>query len=297
MKKNHFKYLIYASLLFLAIALYQADYFQIPKIYCYKNLGIALFFLMIAFLGDAFSWKKILADSGFKISFSSALASTGLSIFTKYIPGKVLIILGRAAYVTEKHSFSLQKTSLISLQAQFISLWLGLSLGTIGLISLGKIGEWKWTILLLWLGLTLVVFTKTFHKLAEKIFHKFFKKNIEIPQIDFKSNILLLPYFLIYWLATGLGFYFLILSFGNFELNFAASLAFPFAATLGMLAIVVPGGLGLREGILVAYLSWCGLPILEATSISIVSRLWFLLGEGFIFILGLISNRLKNQLK
>ena len=68
-------------------------------------------------------------------------------------------------------------------------------------------------------------------------------------------------------------------------LGLEVALAFPFAATIGILVFVFPGGLGVREGLLVFYLVSAGLPLENATVLSIVARLWFLVGEVSIFAL------------
>jgi uncharacterized membrane protein YbhN (UPF0104 family) len=71
----------------------------------------------------------------------------------------------------------------------------------------------------------------------------------------------------------------------------AVGAGFPLAASLGVLALVAPGGLGVREGVIVAYLGLAGIPAMEATTISIASRLWFLGGELIFFAAGAIAHR------
>ncbi len=58
--------------------------------------------------------------------------------------------------------------------------------------------------------------------------------------------------------------------------------------SFGVLAIILPGGLGVREGIIVAYLTLAGLDVETATTISFMNRLWFISGEVFIFLLSSI---------
>ncbi|HIA37549.1 MAG TPA: hypothetical protein EYN89_12675 [Flavobacteriales bacterium] len=72
--------------------------------------------------------------------------------------------------------------------------------------------------------------------------------------------------------------------------SFISRWGFTFAigTSLWILVIFAPEGIGVREGVLFAFLMLCGLEVPVATSISIASRLWFLCGEFFIFFLGLI---------
>ena len=61
--------------------------------------------------------------------------------------------------------------------------------------------------------------------------------------------------------------------------------AFPLSVCFGLIAIFLPAGLGLREGIIIGYLTLAGLDVESATTISFVNRLWFIGGEVFIFLL------------
>ena len=60
------------------------------------------------------------------------------------------------------------------------------------------------------------------------------------------------------------------------------------------MAIIVPGGLGVRESILTGYLNLAGLPISEAATISISARLWFLIGEIFFFVTAYVLNSINK---
>ncbi|MFC2114325.1 hypothetical protein ACFLRI_03150, partial [Bacteroidota bacterium] len=99
-------------------------------------------------------------------------------------------------------------------------------------------------------------------------------------------------YYICTWSLWGMGFYFLSSSISpTFFPNF---LAFPLASTAGMLAIIIPGGLGVREGILTYALHQSGMLLEIAGSISILARLWFISGELFVFIVALILKRMKH---
>jgi uncharacterized membrane protein YbhN (UPF0104 family) len=63
----------------------------------------------------------------------------------------------------------------------------------------------------------------------------------------------------------------------------------------GILAIFLPGGIGVREGIMTAYLSALGIELELAITIATLSRLWFITGEVFIFLMALILKKTNNQ--
>ena len=75
------------------------------------------------------------------------------------------------------------------------------------------------------------------------------------------------------------------------DIPWSVGFGFPLACTLGIMTVITPGGLGTREGVIFGYLTFVGMPTAEATAIAISSRLWFLGGEVFIFIIGWIVHR------
>jgi len=279
MKRGYFKIYIYISLIFLVIALYFADYLIIPSIVSFGNLAICVLLLFFGFLFDGIAWTKILNKKGLNASLKHGIASAGLSIFGKYIPGKLWVVLGRSEYIAERYKFSRKELNIVSLDAQFISIWIGLILGSLGLLLSDGLEVYGIAILIMFTGLTLVIFTNAFHGIFKRMIKAFLKKTIEIPRLGFKNIIRVLPWFLMNWLFWSISFYFLIISVSTNEINMVSGLGFALAGSVGILAVIAPGGIGVREGILTFYLTQTGIGIEEATTISVVSRLWFLTGE------------------
>ena len=87
------------------------------------------------------------------------------------------------------------------------------------------------------------------------------------------------------------GFYMLVTSLIKMDVPWGVGFGFPLAGTLGIMTFISPGGLGTREAVLVGYLTLAGIPVVEATTIAVASRLWFLGGEVFIFVLGWIAHK------
>jgi glycosyltransferase 2 family protein len=296
--KKWFKYFVYISLVFLVIALIKADYLKIPQIHNYTLIVSSIIFVCLGFFMDAVSWQMTLKAYGYKkVNTRHALASMGLSIFGKYIPGKIWLIMGRSAYIAKRYNLSEKDTASISLNAQFISLWVGLLLGSVGFLFIGAKALWAELSLLLWLALSLILFSRIFHNLTTFLIKKIFKKEITIPSLSIKNVIKVLPWFFINWLFWSVGFYFLVQSLSIIAVNPVTGLIFALAGTLGLLAVIVPGGLGVREGIVAAMLILAGLNEVLAVSISVASRLWFLSGETFIFLLGLVCDVRSNKKK
>jgi uncharacterized membrane protein YbhN (UPF0104 family) len=100
-----------------------------------------------------------------------------------------------------------------------------------------------------------------------------------------------MPWFLFTWVLWSIGFYLLALSITKVEVPWYVAFAFPLAAVFGIITFLTPGGVGTREGVLIAYMTVAGIPIIEATIVAVASRFWFLIGEAFIFVVGWGASR------
>lgn len=292
--KNWFRYLFYASLVFLVVALIRADYLVIPRIYNPASLVISLVLLLIGFLLSGASWASVLNQAGYRISYMDGVTSTGLSIFGKYIPGKIWVIMGRAEYLTKRYPGARKDLASFSFDAQFIALWVALMLGTIGMISINSINLYGLSVLLLFILLSLVIYTPLFHRVAAFALSKILKRPVKVPKLPFLKLPGVILWYLMNWGVWCMSFYFLAASLTAQTLPLNVSFAFGLAGSLGILAIFAPGGLGIREGIITGYLTIVGLDLQDATTIAVASRLWFLIGEVFIFLVALILDRRKK---
>ena len=294
---SYYKYFIYVSFIFLIIVLYCANYLTIPDIKSYFALSLSLIFLYSAFIFEAVLWKNILLKSNHSIHIIQSIESVGLSIFGKYIPGKVMMIIGKAAYISSINDLSFGTLSFISLQMQLILSWVGLVIGTIALLLLNGFSTWGWIIISLLVMLSVLIYTDYGQTIAEYIIVKIFHRNIALPRFLFRSILQLLPLSLLVWSAYSFGLFFLTKSITNNYIPLYTGFGFPLAATVGVMAVFSPAGLGIREGVLIGYFTLAGFSLVDATSISVVSRLWLLIGELLIFITALITSRFSKIIK
>jgi len=297
--KKWYKAFVYVSVIFLILALIKADYLILPQFYSFTYLGLSIFCLFLGFVFDAFTWERSLnVYKKVNVSRNNSIISNGLSIFGKYIPGKFWLIVGRAGYISEKYQIPVKDTALISLNAQFISIWVGLFLGCISLFYI-KLPEYLIILSFsIWVIITLVLFTPILYNFLDFFLKKFFKRKFSIPQLKFSEVIRILPMFIFTWLSWCLGFWFMINSISLEFIGIQSSLIFALGGTLGIMLIIAPGGIGFREGIFVTLFLLMGLSEKEAVTISVSSRLWFLIGEVFIFFLAYILKKVtKNEQK
>jgi uncharacterized membrane protein YbhN (UPF0104 family) len=245
----------------------------------------------MGFIGQSVQWKAILQSDKGIISLKDALISTGLPIFGKYIPGKVWIILGRAAYVSEKSGLEVKAVTWLSLLSQLFTLLIGLLIGGVILLIQGNFAQYGWLILIGTLGFSAILFVPAIARLIESSVKRVFKKELSLPTLSIQNAIKILPYYVFTWMAWSLGFYFMITAVAGIAAPWDALAIFPLSASLGIMAVIVPGGLGVREGVIVALLVLTGIDQITAIQISVAQRIWFLIGEGFIFLLGLALNQ------
>ncbi|MFW6257692.1 MAG: hypothetical protein ACOC11_02795 [Prolixibacteraceae bacterium] len=291
--KKWTKYFIYISIVFLVYALWKADYLFVPDINNYFFLAGSVVFLMAGYSTKTLVWTQTLKFKSYPVQFRSGLISVGLAELGKYIPGKLWIILGRAGYISENYPYKLKDTSYVSFYAQIITIWTGLLIGATGFIFIEV--PFRWTVVFItgFVLISLVLFIPSLQDYVLKMINKIFKKNIELPVVRVNELIRLLPVFLLDWTIriTGFGLLLAALSPDFFKLIFLPG--YPLSVTLGILAVIAPGGLGVREGVLVFWLHKGGLSIEEATTISLISRIWLLAGELFIFGLALVLKKLQ----
>ncbi|MBN1183047.1 MAG: flippase-like domain-containing protein [Bacteroidales bacterium] len=293
--KKYLKFLIYISILFLVIYLYKLDYIAIENLtFNYKYILLAILFLFLGFFGSIISWYYSMSKHNIMVSIKSASISQGLSVFAKYIPGKLWTILGRAGIINTYYNFPLRNLTLVSLKEQFISIWTSLVLSIWPIVTLVE-NQYIVCYIIFLILLSSFLFIKKIHDLVIQLIHKIVKKEIDIPFIKAKD---FSPVFIAcfgYWIMWMIGFYFL-----NHAIIINPSLKsmflFPFGAVIGLLALIVPGGIGVREGLIVLGLTKYGTSLPVATSIALLSRLWFLIGEFLIFIVALVLKKgIKNE--
>jgi uncharacterized membrane protein YbhN (UPF0104 family) len=241
------------------------------------------------------NWRVVLRqDNVANISLTDAIVSNGLSVFAKYIPGKVMVIMGRAIYIGTKYSVSTTKLSFISFKVQIMSLWIGLLIGSLSIMNLNSSIQTIVLIVFFILFFTLFLFSKGLKNIAVTIIKRLFRNDIDYPLLTVSAAIKTLPSFIINWVTWCVAFYFLVASLTTQEVPFLAGTSFATASTLAIVSIIAPGGLGVREGLLSLLLMGFGIHKSDAITISVASRLWFLIGEAFIFTLALLLN-IKNK--
>lgn len=290
-----FNILVYASILFLIMALIRADYLSVPKIYSTSNLVLSFPLLMLGFYFFSLSWSRTLDYGGIKVSHHAHIAGNGLVEFGKYIPGKLWGLIGRAAYAEKHNHIPMGQASILSFKNQLMVIWAGFFTGLVGSMIV-LYDRWEvWLGAFVFLILTPPLFSQ---KLADSfawISQKIIRKKVTLEPFDIAMVKKVMPTSIFCWLAWSAGFYLMAQALVDGNINPISGLSYALATNIGIAAIFAPGGIGVREAVLVLYLNATGLSFAEATTISVASRLWYLLGESVFFVWGLIAHRLLSK--
>ena len=294
-KSGWFRILLFASLAFLAVGLARADYLKAPQIESPLRLALSLPLLMGGFVFGGVAWWRAAANG--EATLASGIAGSALSVFAKYVPGKIWVVLGRSEYMANRTTLSRKELGMRSLQLQLLVLWVGLLIGAVGAVIAGQTQTLGPIAIFAWLGLSIAVFTRKPHDLAELAARRLLRREITIPHLSFSGSLRLIPWTTLSWLSWCAGFHLLVTATYVGDLPWYGGAGFAAAATFGILAVIFPGGLGVREGALTVWLVAIGCTTEQAASIALVQRLWFLLGEAAYFLLGLVCRQLEGKSK
>jgi hypothetical protein len=215
---------------------------------------------------------------GYFLKFKKAFKIFFYSSMGKYVPGKVWSVLGMV-YMCEKEGISVKVSVASAVLNQALNMIGGLLLvvivsGTKFLGGLPKIA---------YLPLALILIIFIYPPLMESTLNvllKLLKKETISINLSFRDNLAFTLLFILSWCVYGVAFNIFIRSLTPFSWNLLPFLssAFAFSYIIGFLSVFVPGGLGVREGILVFYLS-SYFPLPVATLIALLSRLWMTAAE------------------
>jgi uncharacterized membrane protein YbhN (UPF0104 family) len=249
-----------------------------------SSVAVLLGSMMVMALG----WYAALRELGASISPWHAQRIWIVTNFLKYLPGKVWLVIARVFHgqrhgipkvvtlTSFAYEYVLFMASGILVAACTVPFWL----------QRGEARTYGWT---LWLvPATLVGFHPAiFGPLVNRAL-KWVRRPPLARQIPFPRLLLLLLLFGWAWLLFGLAFCLFVTAVQPMPLAAWPTLSGAFVASwvLGLLVIFTPGGLGVREGMLIMVLSSLSLAYLPAASargvavvLALGSRLWMVLSE------------------
>ncbi len=252
-----------------------------------------------------FLWRWNLVKLGAQINLSSAFRIFSLSYMGRYLPGKVWQMVGMV-YLGHKEGVRAEAGVWAAILVEILAIISGILVTLVALLleqkrllsplftslKMGAISPW-WLLLPLAISLILI-HPKILESCTNWLLRLFKRQPIKFG-LSYSG---VLGFFLLYilsWLMYGAAFYLFLLSVSPLPLSDISFVTGSFTASyvVGLLAIFVPGGLGVREGLLSLFLSGLmGSGV--AVALSFAQRLWFTLAELTFVVISLIFLRRKN---
>jgi len=278
-----------------------------------ENINWLWFFLAFIIFIPTFgieilNWKSLLKMSKAKISFYNAGKSWLLSNLAKYVPGTIWIPLSRS-YLIKQSNISYVKAIVAWLFELYFHLASSAFLFCLYFLFLSKNTGESIILFTICCLLTLIPLLKNYlfgflNVVVTKIFflkryiHKF--KNIKAYIKSISSKMLFLLFFrtMPIWIIGGVWIFILTYSVIGQSLSVLQFIyIWSFSWFIGQIIIFVPGGLGVREGVMVNLLNNIGIAVPSAMLIALLSRFQFVLLDGFITLtfLKFFKNKKENS--
>jgi uncharacterized membrane protein YbhN (UPF0104 family) len=231
------------------------------------------------FLLRARVWQLVLRLFGARLPYGRAFRIWALSELGRYVPGKVVYVLGRS-YLARRAgvraavgfaSMAMELAVVLLAASAFFVLPLCTNpalRARYGLVAVALV-----------VGVAVAAHPKVLLGLLNAALSRLGRETVDV-EVSYASMLRLLAWCLVTWAGMGLAFFVFSASFWPMGWGQAPSAvgAYALAWSLGLVAVVSPGGLGIREAILVALLGSVVSPG-GAAVIAVASRVWITLAE------------------
>lgn len=253
------------------------------------NTPLLLFSLVVSvagFLFETWIWQVLVADFSLRLSFRDAFQIFYVSNLARYIPGRVWQT-SASMVLLKSYGVPLRTSALLSIVSQIATLAAGL------VVSLPLVYLWQsqsgfsWSLLASLIGITallglVIFFPEVWGSWLNQLLARLGRdtKMIAITRARFCKYVAL---YVTSWIAAGLAFYVLLLAFYPADLQILPYVvaASAFGYVIGYILLFVPGGLGVREVVLIVVLGLL-VPGSIASLVAIVSRFWLVAVELFL---------------
>ena len=264
------------------------------------NAALAILTLVAAYITASQGWRTILHGFGHNIRLHESFRVVYLANLGRYIPGKIWQVIGMVGLAKEVNVPA--KTSLASfalvqayaLPASFLLVLLflgGADLPASLAVYSNIVYIFMAVVFLLFLGL---FFWPDGLDWALNRILKLFKQEPVSYKPSLQNRIAIFIWYLVTWLLFGLSFHFFLkalIAEPALGIWFTTG-AYIAAYNLGYIAIISPGGLGVREGVMTLLLAGSlGQPV--AASIALIHRVLITIAEAVMSLLALLTYKLK----
>jgi uncharacterized membrane protein YbhN (UPF0104 family) len=269
--------------------------------FAFRSFPLLLSTLIFAFsyFIQIWAWYLITVKLEIAISPSDTLGSWFYSQLGKYLPGKVWLLLSRYYFYESKGKS--KKAISIALYLETITVIMAAGLIFLAALALFKevkpfyFGKTFWCSLIPFILAFVAIHPRVLQTIFNWVLMKFQREPVALS-ISYSEILSILLVNIVAWVVGGIGFYLFAGSVfpvcSKYTLFLTGALAF--SSTLGLIALFAPSGLGVREGVLVYFLSFI-MPVSVAVIISVLTRIWMTLIEiGLIGVVYLFSKIQKG---
>lgn len=264
----------------------------------WRVLAASALFAVVLFVFRAMVWRRLLKNFGHKLPTWAATRIWSTSELARYLPGSIWQVVGRV-YLAKPYGVrgSVVSTSQIMELALFLLANLIVALGALVFLGLrsfhGVARFWMIVAAVLVPLLSLVLHPKIFYTLADKVLTKLKKPPVR-KRMRWRTLIHLLLWNVIGLLAQGMAIYLVVFRLLHLPIEkwWVVTGAYCLAWCAGFLAFWAPGGLGVREAVFIAAMSFTLSKAVRAEQLedpakqelfliflSVLLRIWATVGE------------------
>lgn len=246
-------------------------------------LMVSTLIFALSYFIQLWAWHLITVKLGIGLPFAETSEAWFTSQLGKYIPGKVWLFLGRL-YLYQSRGKP-KKLITVALYFETITiLTAALFLSSVPLVAIEGTRPPQVEPVMGWLvGLSVLSLILLHPRWLEKILNRALVRLGREPftySLLYRDVLVIVLVCLLAWLVGGAGFYLFVDAVYPVAPKYFFFLtgALAFSSILGLIALVAPSGLGVREGALVYCLSFI-MPPPVGVIISILTRVWMTLIE------------------
>ena len=283
------------ALIFYFIARFIIDHYHELQFYefqfNYFSLSIAVFLSLLGTFNYSFIWHYITLKNQCSISLKKDIVIWFLAEIGKFIPGKIFLLAGKIYYYNLagkskiKVVFCFYLEIICALIAGFL-----IFLFSLLFINIDFLNHYKGIVYFF-----LIVFSIAIHpKLIELILNfglRSFRSATIIVDIRYIDILKITIFYVLNYILFGTGLYFLISSTYHISMTYIPFISGAFslanANVIGILSLLAPSGIGVREGILILFLKTI-VPNSIAGFAALLARIWATVPELVLILLAFI---------
>lgn len=287
--------IILVTFFFIGKVLYQ-NWSMVPFKQLEFNIGflaISYVFQFSFFVLGAVGWVLILRRLGIHLPLRRALQIMSAAKLGRYIPGKVWAFVGQV-YLAKRDDIPAHTAMVSVLLSTILSVLSALVIFLVSLVSLAdkRLPHQAYLALLLIPLCFIVLHPSIMSKIVNWVLKRVGRELITFD-FDYARILRILGVYCLNWVAQGFCFFFLIRSFYPIPVSAYLPLVGinSLAWTIGFLSFIVPGGLGVREGIQSFFLKFF-VPLPVGIIAALLYRIWAIIGMLIFF--GIFAGGLKT---